>query len=109
PGKKDMQSTPVVPVPRELEDDIVKVEAAQNEQEQTETSSPFAAHVAASAKPNDDGRVDGHPLFDTSTYHEPIAAVHHGGISGWAKWLIGLMLCLAAGVGVGYFLFTAGL
>ncbi len=107
--KKDVQSAPVVPVPRELEDDIVKVEAAQNEQDQALAGSPFAANVAASAEPNDDGRVDGHPLFDTSTYHEPIAAVHHDGMPGWAKWLIGLMVCLALGAGVGYFLFTAGL
>lgn len=107
--KKDAQSTPVVPGPRELEDDIVRVEAAQNEQDQTETGSPLTANVAASAEPTNDGRVDGHPLFDTSTYHEPISAVHKDGMPGWAKWLIGLMLCLALGAGVGYFLFTAGL
>ena len=109
PEKNDFQSPPTIPVPRELEDDIVKVEAAQNEQDQSVTSSPFAANVATAAEPRDDGRVDGHPLFDTSTYHEPIAAVHHGGMPGWAKWLIGLLLCLAVGAGVGYFLFTAGL
>lgn len=107
----DMQDTPVVSLPRELQPDVVGVESVQA----TETleapvaaTSPFAAKVAVAPEAND-GRVEGHPLFDTSTYHEPIAAVHHGGLPGWAKWLIGLLFCLAIGAGVGYFLFTAGL
>lgn len=107
----DMQAAPVVSLPRELQPDVVGVESVQA----TETleapvtgTSPFAAKVAVAPEASD-GRVEGHPLFDTSTYHEPIAAVHHTGLPGWAKWLIGLLACLAIGAGVGYFLFTAGL
>lgn len=108
----DMQSTPVVSLPRELQPDVVGVESVQAtetlEAPATTSASPFAANVPVAPEASD-GRVEGHPLFDTSTYHEPIAAVHHGGMPGWAKWLIGLAACLAIGAGVGYFLFTAGL
>lgn len=107
----DMQSTPVVSLPRELQPDVVGVESVQATEtlEAPATStSPFAANVPVAPEASD-GRVEGHPLFDTSTYHEPIAAVHQSGMPGWAKWLIGLAACLAIGAGVGYFLFTAGL
>lgn len=108
----EMQPAPATTLPRELQPDVVGVESVQA----TETleaptgvaASPFAAKVGVAPETND-GRVEGHPLFDTSTYHEPIAAVHQGVMPGWAKWLIGLLVCLAIGAGVGYFLFTAGL
>ena len=107
----DTQAAPTVPLPRELQPDVVEVESSVQETEVQPTSpaasEPFAAGVKAPSA--DDGRVEGHPLFDTSTYHEPIAAVHGKGMPGWAKWLIGLLVCLALGAGVGYFLFTAGL
>lgn len=107
-----MQAAPAMSLPRELQPDVVEVESVQA----TETleapiatsANPFAAKVAVAPEASD-GRVEGHPLFDTSTYHEPIAAVSHGAMPGWAKWLIGLLACLAVGAGVGYFLFTAGL
>jgi hypothetical protein len=91
----DRQSAPSVPLPRELQPDVVEVESVQEPE--------------ATAPANDDGRVEGHPLFDTSTYHEPIAAVHGHGMAAWVKWMIGLLLCLVVGAGVGYFLFAAGL
>jgi hypothetical protein len=102
----DTQSSPAVPLPRELQPDVVQVESAALETEAA-PAAPFATSVKSAD--TDDGRVEGHPLFDTSTYHEPIAAVHGAGMPGWVKWLIGLLVCLALGAGVGYFLFTAGL
>jgi len=110
----DAQGAPVVPLPRELQPDVVEVESSQEtEESQTETTgtapvSPFTTNVAA-ANPVSDGRVEGHPLFDTSTYHEPIAAVHTKSTPVWVWWLVGLAVCLGLGAGVGYFLFTAGL
>ena len=105
PAPGDTQAAPAVPLPRELQPDVVEVESSAQE---AETSpAPFASGLKAAE--TDDGRVEGHPLFDTSTYHEPIAAVHGKGMPGWAKWLIGLLICLVLGAGVGYFLFTAGL
>ena len=103
-------------LPRELQPDVVTVESVQEaEAEQaaaisgdTSVANPFAAKVGVAPEATD-GRVDGHPLFDTSTYHEPIAAVHAGGFPTWAKWALGLLCCLVVGAGVGYFLFTAGL
>lgn len=104
-------------LPRELQPDVVNVESVHEaEAEQAAAanvdaapgSMPFAAKVPVAPEATD-GRVEGHPLFDTSTYHEPIAAVHSRGLPGWAKWTIGLLICLAIGAGVGYFLFTAGL
>jgi hypothetical protein len=105
-------------LPRELQPDVVNVESVQEaEAEQAAATAgsasgtmtnPFAAKVGV-APDASDGRVEGHPLFDTSTYHEPIAAVHSHGMPGWAKWSLGLLACLAVGAGVGYFLFTAGL
>lgn len=102
----DRQAAPAVPLPRELQPDVVEVESASAQEAEV---SPVP--LASGSKPDgtDDGRVEGHPLFDTSTYHEPIAAAHGKGMPGWMKWLIGLLLCLALGAGVGYFLFTAGL
>lgn len=93
----DTQSAPAVPLPRELQPDVVEVESVQEPEATAKTAVP------------DDGRVEGHPLFDTSTYHEPIAAVHGHGMATWLKWMIGLLLCLVVGAGVGYFLFAAGL
>lgn len=101
----DTQSAPAVPLPRELQPDVVEVESSSQEPE----TSPVPQTSNPKATESQDGRVEGHPLFDTSTYHEPIAAVHGKGLPGWAKWLIGLLTCLALGAGVGYFLFTAGL
>jgi len=92
--------TLTVPLPRELQADVVQVESVQ-EKDDSHVSSPATAHAT-------DGRVEGHPLFDTSTYHEPIAAVHKSKPV-WVWWLVGLSVCLVIGAGVGYFLFTAGL
>lgn len=102
----DAQASPAVPLPRELQPDVVQVESASAQEAET---SPVPLASGVKSDQEDDGRVEGHPLFDTSTYHEPIAAVHGKGLPGWMKWLIGLLLCLALGAGVGYFLFTAGL
>ncbi len=99
------QASPAVPLPRELQPDVVEVESAAQDAE----TSPVPLTSEVKADEVDDGRVEGHPLFDTSTYHEPIAAAHGKGMPGWVKWLIGLLVCLALGAGVGYFLFTAGL
>ena len=120
-GLPDADLTPAaVPaaLPRELQPDVVNVESVQEaEAEQAAASSssgstvmasPFAAKVGVAPEATD-GRVEGHPLFDTSTYHEPIATVHSHGLPTWAKWALGLLGCLVIGAGVGYFLFTAGL
>jgi hypothetical protein len=106
PAAVDTQAAPTVPLPRELQPDVVEVESSAQETEVQPVAAP-----ATESKPTaaDDGRVEGHPLFDTSTYHEPITAVQGKGMPAWAKWLIGLLVCLALGAGVGYFLFTAGL
>ena len=101
----DSQASPAVPLPRELQPDVVEVESSAQEPE----TSPVPLTSGAKTNEPQDGRVEGHPLFDTSTYHEPITAVRGKGMPGWAKWLICLLVCLALGAGVGYFLFTAGL
>lgn len=105
----ETQTAPTVPLPRELQPDVVEVESAQENADEAVSVSPFAANVDAAPDTANDGRVEGHPLFDTSTYHEPIIAVHDSTFPTWAKWLIGLAGCLVVGAGVGYFLFTAGL
>lgn len=109
PSESASSASPVT-LPRELESDVRFVEIAQSEQEQAIASgSPFAATVPVASEPTEDGRVEGHPLFDTTTYHEPIIDVSHKGMPGWLKWILGLAACLVLGAGVGYFLFTAGL
>lgn len=106
----DTQTAPQIPLPRELQPDVVGVESGSEE-----TTAPVVSGSAFSAKTEtapggaDDGRVEGHPLFDASTYHEPIAVVHGKRTPSWIKWMIGLAVCLAVGAGVGYLLFTAGL
>lgn len=109
----DLQSAPEVPLPRELQSDVVEVESAHeaevSEEAPTLQAGPFATSVAAASEINDDGRVEGHPLFDTSTYHEPMAVAQHAGMSNWIKWALGLVICLAIGAGVGFFLFSAGI
>lgn len=107
----DTQTAPVVPLPRELQPDVVEVEAVQeNEDDATVTpTTPFSKNVSPAPEPSNDDRVEGHPLFDTSTYHEPIVAIPSKSAPAWIKWLIGLLICLAIGAGVGYFLFSAGL
>lgn len=107
----DLQSAPTVPLPRELQSDVVEVESAHETADSIPTvqTGPFVAGVAAAADVTEDGRVEGHPLFDTSTYHEPIAAVHEGNVPSWLKWVLGLAICLAIGAGVGFFLFSAGI
>lgn len=104
----DTQTAPVVPLPRELQPDVVQVESVQEPDQTTGTDKPFAASVSVAADTSDDGRVEGHPLFDTSTYHEPITAVHAKKTAPWVFWAVGLGICLVIGAGVGYFLFTAG-
>lgn len=108
----DLQSAPSVPLPRELQPDVVEAESTE-EPEVDPTgpgSKPFATNVDPAPEPQDDGRVEGHPLFDTQTYHEPIIPVHgSSSVPTWLKWLLGLLVCLLVGAGVGYFLFTAGL
>ena len=111
---EDNQNPPVVPLPRELQPDVMEVESdqvtASAESAATQPDSPaFATSVEAAPEPGEDGRVEGHPLFDTSTYHEPIAPVTRKSMPAWLKWLLGLLVCLVIGAGVGYFLFTAGL
>lgn len=105
----DTQTAPVVPLPRELQPDVVQVESVQEpEQQPVASDKPFASTVSVADEDTDDGRVEGHPLFDTSTYHEPIAAVHAKKTAPWVFWVVGLGICLVIGAGVGYFLFTAG-
>lgn len=109
PIVSDAQNPPAVPLPRELQSDVMKVEADQSMASvETPSAAPFATSVEAAPEPDDD-RVEGHPLFDTSTYHEPIAAVPRKSMPAWLKWMLGLLVCLAIGAGVGYFLFTTGL
>lgn len=105
----DAQTSPVVSLPRELQPDVVQVESVQETDRSVSLDKPFAASVSVAADDSDDGRVEGHPLFDTSTYHEPIAAVHPKKTAPWVFWIVGLGICLVIGAGVGYFLFTAGL
>lgn len=106
-AEDDTQTSPAVPLPRELQPDVVQVEAVQEPEKPVSAEKPFAAAVDVAAD-SDDGRVEGHPLFDTSTYHEPIAAVHAKKTAPWVFWIIGLGVCLLIGAGVGYFLFTSG-
>lgn len=112
PSEEDTQTAPAVPLPRELQSDVLKVETGATDiaaETEATGATPFATNVEAAPEPADDDRVEGHPLFDTSTYHEPIAAVPHSKMPTWLKWVLGLIICLALGAGVGYFLFTAGL
>lgn len=108
----DNQAAPVVPLPRELQSDIVQVESIQETDQQSATGQepdkPFATNLATPTVDND-GRVEGHPLFDTATYHEPIVPAHGKRKVPWVWWLSGLGGCLVVGAGVGYFLFMAGL
>lgn len=108
----DVQTAPEVPLPRELQPDVVGVESVQEgdvaAQSDSQPSAPFATSVPAATDVSD-GRVEGHPLFDTSTYHEPIAAVPGKKIAPWIIWSVGLGICLVIGSGVGYFLFRVGL
>jgi hypothetical protein len=94
------QTAPTVPLPRELQPDVVQVETIQDDTQMPETAAIDTKTADVS---------EGHPLFDTSTYHEPTAAKQGKKTPGWVLWLIGLLACLAIGGGVGYFLFTAGL
>ena len=105
-----VQTPPPVSLPRELQPDVVKVEAipddTQAPADPVETATaPVLATVPAAA--GSDG--DTHSLFDTSSYHAPIAHAKKSSTPGWVWWMVGLLLCLAAGAGVGYFLFIAGL
>lgn len=86
----DAQTAPAVSLPRELQPDIVQVEAVQDE-----AGLPEAMTAT------------GHPLFDTSTYHEPVAAKPKK-TSGRILWVVGFLLCLAIGGGAGYIMFTSG-
>ena len=86
----DVQAVPAVSLPRELQPDIVQVEAVQDE-------AGLPEEMAAA----------GHPLFDTSTYHEPVAAKPKK-TSGRVLWVLGFLLCLAIGGGAGYVMFTSG-
>lgn len=106
---QDTQTAPTVTLPRELQSDVVEVESLQDDSTAPAEDTPLFATSVSAAPEQDDGRVEGHPLFDTSTYHEPIAAAHEGSVPVWLKWVLGLAICLGLGAGVGYFLFTAGL
>lgn len=90
----EKQTVPDVSLPRELQPDVVQVESVQDEM--------HAATGVSEAS-------EGHPLFDTSTYHEPVAAKGARKSSGWVLWFLGFLVCLAIGGGVGYFLFANGL
>lgn len=106
----DTKTSPAMALPRELQSDVVEVESSHDDSAPAAGSAPlFATDVSVSPEPQDDGRVEGHPLFDTTTYHEPIAAAHESATPVWVKWVLGLAVCLVLGAGVGYFLFTAGL
>lgn len=106
-------------MPRELQPDVVEAEVGDmvsapskpSNQSAAEATNdmPFATGVDPAPEPSDDGRVEGHPLFDTSTYHEPIKPANAtSGMPSWLKWVLGLLICLVLGAGVGYLLFTAG-
>jgi len=105
----DLSQPPAVTLPRELQSDIVQVEATH---EGTPSVSDLSAKVGSTAGTltlNDDAHETAHPLFDTTNYHEPIAAASKKKGGSWMWILIGLLVCLAIGAGVGYFIYTAGL
>lgn len=108
----DSQVSPSVPLPRELQPDVVKVEAVHDDtQPPTDgvTKQNSSVEPASTGKPAETNeKTQSHPLFDTSTYHEPTAAKHGGKKSGWVMWVVGFIVCLVIGGGVGYFLFTVG-
>ncbi len=108
----DSQVAPSVPLPRELQPDVVEVEAVHDDTQpltKDDIKQNASAESAAPEKPADTNeKTQRHPLFDTSTYHEPTAAKHGGKKSGWVMWVVGFALCLVIGGGVGYFLFTVG-
>ena len=106
------QVAPSVPLPRELQPDVVEVEAVHDDTRPPagdNTPADTPNKVSDEAKPTGEHeKTRSHPLFDTSTYHEPTAAKRGGKKPGWLMWVIGFVVCLAIGGGVGYFLFMVG-
>jgi hypothetical protein len=102
-GPLSERTRPNAVLPRELQDDVIRAERGEGTSERSAGRSPFATKVDT---PDDDD----HPLFDETTYHEPIIAVDgRRKVPTWLKWLSGVVLCLLAGAGAGYALFTFGL
>lgn len=108
-GQAETQSDPAAPLPRELQPDVVEVEAIRDDTKEPESVPSASAPVIATVPAADLESEQTHSLFDTSTYHEPIAAAKKSSVPVWVWWVLGLLVCLAAGAGVGYFLFVSGL
>lgn len=123
--------TPAVsePMPRELQSDIVEVEkvqddtveatevapAAETPQTPEATEAPAVTTVSSdTGVPTPSGEVshdeDAHPVFDASTYQQPLTPAKTPGKSkpAWLWWLVGIFACLAIGGGVGYAMFIVG-
>lgn len=110
PGAMPVASAPT---PRELQADIVKVEAVDDDAEpggnseaqDTEAPMTMAIPTASSDRPD-----DSHHLFDTASYHQPLAAttMPSTGVPMWVWWMVGLLVCLLVGGGIGYVLYAGG-
>jgi hypothetical protein len=114
------------PMPRELQSDIVEVEKVQDDTVEvgdapsaSETAevpeAPSATTVTSdTGVPTPTGEVshdeDAHPVFDASTYQQPLTPAKAAGKSkpAWLWWLVGIVACLAIGGGVGYAMFIVG-
>ncbi len=111
----DIAAAPVEPTPRELQSDIVEVEKVQDDTEhETSEATPAVTTVTSDTgitPPT--GEVahdeDAHPVFDASTYQQPLAATKPvKKKSTWLWWVGGILGCLVVGGGVGYALFVIG-
>ena len=101
------------PTPRELQADIVKVEAIDDDAEpdgSAEDQPAEAPMTMGIPTTNSDEPDDSHHLFDTATYHQPLAAtaMPSSGIPMWIWWTTGLVVCLVVGGGIGYVLYAGG-
>lgn len=103
------KSVPDASLPRELQPDVVEVEAIRDDTKEPVSHETASAPVIATVPVAELESERTHSLFDTSTYHEPIVAAKKSSAPVWVWWLIGLLVCLAAGAGVGYFLFVSGI
>lgn len=102
---------PPLPTQRELQPDIVQVETVTDDAERGLDSSVLSATAPAETAPtvSSDDDASAHHLFDTASYHQPLAATPMKKKTPiWAWWVGGLTVCLAAGGAIGYLLFVGG-
>lgn len=101
----EASTAPDPTLPPEFQPEILATEQNRPQATQAEEES---APVEQETSPIASENVASHPLFDTSTYHEPMLPAQKKHTSPWVWVTIGLGTCLVVGSGVGYFLFTTG-